>query len=169
MGFTESSIRLDFPDEKYFRFEDLDTYRSLSGLSFKEMDACWYDEENKMFYLIELKDFTEANLFEEQSRYGRTFNLLKKSIDSLVMMLSMFLATSKGNELKSEISFDIPKETKLYFISILHIKETQRDYLNFIRDKYRNEFIAYAKLFSLHHTIVSRKKAIEKFTWVKEP
>lgn len=169
MAYTESNIQLNFPDNNHFRFQDLRTYQKLSGFTFKEMDACWLDTASKTFYLIELKDFSEARLLEELEQNKQIYDLLKKSIDSLVMLLSVFLKTEMGIEMSNEISFNIPLDSKLVFISILHIEETQKDYLNFIRDKYKNKFMAYAKLFDLKHTIMSREKAVEKFDWVNLP
>lgn len=85
-GFTESGITLDFPTNKWFRFEKTDFYRTISGNHFKEIDACWLDVDNNIFYLIELKDYTSTNISEQVEM--RINNLWKKSVDSLQMINS---------------------------------------------------------------------------------
>jgi hypothetical protein len=61
-GFTESNITLNFPDANFFRFATCEGYTALSGNHFKEMDACWFDAKENLFWLIELKDFSLASL-----------------------------------------------------------------------------------------------------------
>nr|WP_321356675.1 hypothetical protein [uncultured Draconibacterium sp.] len=166
MGFTESNITLDFPDNKWFRFEDKSAYQQLSGFSFKEMDACWYDEANQTFYLIELKDFTSGNIENQENATGRVHNLLKKSIDSLQMVLAHQLTTDIGNELEQNMGYTIPTNTQLVFISIIDINQSQRSDLGFIRDTYKNKFKAYEKLFNLKSSVISYENAKQRFTWV---
>lgn len=63
MPITESEISLNFPDDKFFRFENCDGHKNLSNI--KEMDACWYDQQNDTLYIIELKNWENSQLIEE--------------------------------------------------------------------------------------------------------
>lgn len=102
-GFTESGITLNFPTNTWFRLQDCKTYKDNSGYHFKEMDACWLDAENSIFYLIELKDFTNASLENQQNIEQRVRDMVKKSIDSLQMINATLLSTKKGIQFQSEI------------------------------------------------------------------
>ncbi len=77
MPYTESGITLHFPDNNYFCFENCTLYQKYSGNHFKEMDACWIDVANKTFYLIELKDHTNANLNQTET-LNKIVELVKK-------------------------------------------------------------------------------------------
>ena len=87
-GFTESNITLNFPDNNFFRFANCPGYRSLSGYSFKEMDACWYDESCNELWLFELKDFSFASL-DSRTIKEKSWELINKAVDSLAMLLSL--------------------------------------------------------------------------------
>ena len=69
-GFTESGITLDFPSESWFRLQQSKPYSDVSGFGFKEMDACFIetqDDGSKIFFAIELKDFTETSSLAEDN------------------------------------------------------------------------------------------------------
>lgn len=105
MAIIEGSFTLNFPDSNYFRFESCQGYKDIQD-NFKEMDACWYDIANDILYLIELKDWKDGKLVEENdpnfsvqqiqemkrgiSQY-HIHNLVKKSIDSVSMIMSVLL------------------------------------------------------------------------------
>lgn len=169
MIITESSIKLNFPDENFFRFQDKKIYKKLSGFSFKEVDACWLDKTKNIFYLIELKDFTKGNIENKNTRENKIWELVKKSLDCLQLLLSKKLNTNYFQKFKGEDTFDFPNDAQLFFITIIYIKKSQREYLGFIRDAYKNKFQAYQKLFNLKCTIISREKAVERFSWIEIP
>jgi hypothetical protein len=64
MAVTESNITLNFPDNNYFRFQDCEGYRQIQQ-NFKEMDICWYNQSNDVLYIIELKNWRDGKLEEE--------------------------------------------------------------------------------------------------------
>jgi hypothetical protein len=64
MIITESSITLDFPDNNCFRFEKCKGYKDIQN-NFKEMDVCWYEQITDTLYIIELKDWKDGKLMEE--------------------------------------------------------------------------------------------------------
>ena len=169
MAYIESNIKLNFPDSNHFRFQDIEAYKELSGYSFKEMDACWYDTEANVFYMIELKDYTEGNIGERENRLQRTYNLVKKSVDSLCMLLAMFAETKHGKKFIDELPFNIARDCQVVLVSIVNISQEQKEYLGFIRDDYRSKFESYRRLFDLKAVILSRDSAVERFIWVEMP
>lgn len=167
-GFAESGITLDFPTPTWFRFEDIGTYQGLSGFSFKEMDACWLDTTNNIFYLIELKDYTNANLQQGNSD-RRISDLWKKSIDSLQMINSLLQGTAKGQQLQRDIQFSLPEGCVCKYLSIVKIQESQKAELQFINDQYKALFKSYASLFGvLNYSVLTYDSAKKYFgTFVK--
>lgn len=161
-GFTESGITLDFPTDKWFRFEKSDFYSPISGNHFKEMDACWLDNENNIFYLIELKDYTSANLSQNVEK--RVSDLWKKSVDSLQMINSALQQTTKGCTLSEEIGFEIESHYTYKYLSIIKIDPVQKTYLSFMKDKYKNLFKSYATLFGVtNYSLISYDAALNLF------
>lgn len=105
MPITESGITLNFPDNNFFRFEDCQGYKEIQN-NFKEMDVCWYEQTTDTLYIIELKDWHDGKLIEEndptissqkiiemkESISKSNINILvKKSIDSVSMFISILL------------------------------------------------------------------------------
>ena len=134
MPITESNITLNFPDDNYFRFENCQGYKDIQN-NFKEMDACWYDQAKDILYIIELKDWHDGKLKEENdpnvsqeviaenkkgiSKY-RINVLLKKSIDSLSMFLSILLDKQYASKIQSCMPFSITNVTKIKLLSIIN-------------------------------------------------
>lgn len=161
-GFTESGITLAFPTDKWFRFEKSDFYSPISGDNFKEMDACWLDVDNDICYLIELKDYTAANLSDNVDK--RIYNLWKKSVDSLQMINSALQKTSKGVTLANEIGFEMKSHYIYKYMSIIKINPEQKTYLSFMKDKYKSLFKSYATLFGIsNYSLISYDAALELF------
>lgn len=159
-GFTESGITLNFPTNTWFRLQDCKTYKDNSGYHFKEMDACWLDAASNIFYLIELKDFTNASLETNQNIEQCVRDMVKKSIDSLQMINATLLSTNKGVQFQNEIQCPLRQSIIYKYISIIKIKEEQKGYLNTIKDKYNNSFKAYADLFDIqYYSVISYEAA----------
>lgn len=181
MPITESFITLNFPDNNYFRFEDCEGYKKIEH-NFREMDACWYDESNDILYIIELKNWESNSLIEENdpnissekideiktgiSKY-RIHNLLKKSIDSVCMFMSVLLRKPHGNTIQDCSPFTITTHTKIKLLSIINWTDTDSSYVANINTVYRSKFKSYAKLFDIKTFLVLTKdKAIERFDWI---
>lgn len=181
MPITESAITLNFPDDNYFRFEDCEGYKKIQH-NFREMDACWYDKHNDILYIIELKNWESNSLEEENdptvsseeiekmktaiSKY-RTNNLLKKSIDSVCMFMSILLEKPYGNAIQNCSPFTITSHTTIKLLSIINWTDTDSSYVANINTAYRSKFKSYARLFDIKTFLVLTKdKATEKFDWV---
>ena len=78
---TESNITLNFPDNNYFRIQDCEGYKEIQH-NLKEMDACWFNNEENILYLIELKNWENNSLIEENdsSISKEEISLMKSNI-----------------------------------------------------------------------------------------
>ncbi len=183
MPITESAITLEFPDENYFRFEDCAAYKELQHL--REMDACWYDQANNILYVIELKNWENNQLIEENDSNispseieeikkniskSRIKNLVEKSIGSICMITSIILEKPQGNRIRScaPMNFNVDNTTQVKLLSIINWTDTDESYISNINTAYRSRFKAYARLFDIKaYLVLTKQKAIESFDWVK--
>ncbi|MFA8298728.1 MAG: hypothetical protein ACEPOV_01045 [Hyphomicrobiales bacterium] len=166
----ESGITLNLPEDRSFRFENCKSYKEINGFSFKEMDACWYDNKKQTLYLVELKDYSQVPNTREKSRDLIT-NLVKKSTDSLQMVLAMLLDTEHGNKFQAEIGWDLPVGTSLKFISIIKTESYIKKYFQSLNQGYKTKFSPFKKLYNpfidIKAFVINYDKAKEKFEWVK--
>jgi len=161
MPFTESGITLNFPDSNYFCFENCFGFQTLSAFHFKEMDACWFDTENRILYVIELKDFTNADIEDKDKDIAkkRVWNLVKKSVDSLCM----FLAILNNTQFSTKISSCLPPNIKLQdfsikFIHIINCLDKQEG-VQFLRDDFIQKIKPYQMLFDFKFSILTYQQA----------
>lgn len=105
----ESGLRLGFPADS-FRFQELLAYRALSGQSLKEMDFAWH--HNSRLHFLEIRDYRRLegtlNLDDlvpasKESLPRRFSQLIDKLTDSLIIMLSVWAGTQRGNLIASEL------------------------------------------------------------------
>jgi hypothetical protein len=179
--FTESAITLDFPDNLFFRLCDCPAYREIQH-NCKEMDICWYDQSSNTLYLIELKQWDSKLLEEEDTHVSREEiaekkkgilayrlkNLLKKSIDTSCMFMSVLLAKPHGHKIGQCAPFTINGQTSVILLSIIDWQDPDNTYLSVINDQYRSKFKPYAKLFDIRtYLIMSKKQAQQHFGWVR--
>jgi hypothetical protein len=166
MPITESSITLNFPDENYFRFQDCKGYKDIQN-HFKEMDACWYDNSTDTLYIIELKDWSIAILTDTDYSNKRIWDLVKKSVDSICMFMSILLEKPHSIFIQACSPFVISGATKIILLSIVNCKSSDTGYISFINTEYKSRFGSYAKLFEVKSFLVLTKdKAKEKFHWI---
>lgn len=181
MPITESSITLNFPDNNYFRLCDCPGYKAIQN-NFAEMDACWYDKANDILYIIELKNWENNSLFEESDpnytqeqiilkKKGisnhRIGNLLKKSIDTTCVFMSILLGKANGIKIQQCSPFTITNNTTIKLLSIINWTDTDSIYISHINTQYRSKFSSYAKLFDIKHFhVLTKEKASEIFSWI---
>jgi len=181
MPITESSVTLNFPDNNYFRLGDCDGYKVIQN-NFAEMDACWYDKANDILYIIELKNWENNSLAEESDpsytpeqihkmKEGisnhRIGNLLKKSIYTTCMFMSILLGKVNGNKIQQCSPFTISNNTTIKLLSIINWTDIDSTYISNINTQYKSKFNSYAKLFDINTFLVLTKdKASELFSWV---
>lgn len=180
MPIIESSITLNFPDNNYFRLCDCQGYKDIQN-NFAEMDVCWYDQENDILYLIELKNWENNNLLEEsdptytadqiaQMKEGiskhRIQNLVKKSIDTTCTFMSILLGKPNGIEIQKCSPFNISNNTTIKLLSIINWA-ADSTYISMINTAYKAKFNSYAKLFDIRTFLVMTKdRASETYNWI---
>ncbi len=160
-GFKESNITLEFPDENFFRFSSCAGYKVLSGNHFKEMDACWYDSVSNSYWLIELKDFSLASLTTPDTIEKKSWDMVKKAIDSLCMFLSSKHFYPYAASLNPCFPFVPDSRTQYYFITIVHCDNSQKPDIQLLNEKFRRKFSPYAKLFGItNYSVMEHSTAI---------
>lgn len=181
MSITESGITLNFPNENYFRFQDCPGYRAIQQ-NFKEMDCCWFDEDSNRLYLIELKDWGDGTLLEENdgvstaekidemkkriSKY-RIQELFKKSLDSTAMIMSIKLNTPYSSKINDCIPFEINNNTEVTLLSIINWSNPDPSYISTVHSQYKTLFKSYAKLYDIKgYAVMTKSQAEERFDWV---
>jgi hypothetical protein len=181
MPITESGITLNFPDNNYFRFEDCQGYKEIQN-NFKEMDVCWYEQATDTLYIIELKDWHDGKLIEENdpsfsaqkiiemkqgiSKSNRNI-LVKKSIDSASMFLSILLEKPYSPKIQLCAPFIITNTTSIKLLSIINWTNPDVTYVATINTEYRSKFASYAKLFDIKaYVVMTKDKATQVFDWI---
>lgn len=181
MAIIESSITLNFPDQNFFRFEDCDGYRKING-HFKEMDACWYEQTTDTLFIFELKDWGSGRLQEENNptispqeiaerKKGitdyRIRELVKKSIDSSCMFMSMLLGKPYSSNIQRCAPFTISNSTSIKLITIINWTNPDPTYISSLNTEYRSRFKSYATLFDVKAFLVMTKtQASRQFDWI---
>ncbi len=158
-GFTESNITLNFPDNNFFRIADCKSYKALSGNHFKEMDACWFDASENLYWMIELKDYSSANLSSSQTIEQLSWDIVKKAVDSLCL----FLSSKHNYPYSQEIPCfsNTPNEmTQLKIITIIHCDNSRKPDVQAIHNKFRIKFRPYSELFGIkYYAVVEHSQA----------
>ena len=161
-GFTESNITLNFPDANFFRFATCGGYTALSGGHFKEMDACWFDTGSNLYWLIELKDFSLASLSTPETIEKKSWDIVKKAVDSLCMFLSSKHKYPYAANLNQ--CFPVPppdNTTQFKFVTIIHCDIRQKADVQLINDRFKNKFKPYADLFGItQYSVVEHSSAM---------
>lgn len=161
-GFTESNITLHFPDSNFFRFSTCGGYTAQSGNHFKEMDACWYDADDNIYWLIELKDFSLASLTTPDTIEKRSWDMVKKAVDSLCMFLSSKHDYPYSANLNSCFPFIPNHTTQFKFVTIVHCDQTQKPDVQLLNERFRDKFKPYAALFGvINFSVVEHSAAMK--------
>lgn len=161
-GFVESKITLEFPDTNFFRLADCYGYTTLSGSFFKEMDACWYDSQEDIFWLIELKDYSLGTIESKESIDNKSWALVKKAVDSLCMVLSVLHKYPSSKNLTPCFPIIPTDKTSLKFVSIVHCKDIQKPDVQNLNNQFRAKFKPYASLFGIsHYAVMEHSSAIK--------
>ncbi len=177
---TESGITLTFPDNNFFRFQTCEGHKQLQGI--KEMDCCWYDKNADILYLIELKGWQNNKLQEEDdisfdrekikemkegiTKY-RTYDLVKKTIDSLLMFVSILLDKPYSTQIQKCSPFTISNQTTIKLLTIVDWQETDITYMAMLNTKYKTELRSYMKLMNIKtYIVLTKEQAKKQFAWV---
>ena len=178
---TESGITLNFPDNNFFRFENCQGYKNIQN-HFREVDVCWYEQATDTLYLIELKNWGNFTLIEEndpnfsvqqieamKNRISthRIEVLWKKTVDSACMFMSVLLNKPYSANIQACSPFTITNTTKIKCLSIINWTNPDVTYIATVNKKYKEMFKPYADLFDIKAFIVmTKKQAAQRFSWV---
>lgn len=149
--FNESGFRIVLPENCYFRFENIGIYKRLSGQGLKEMDFCWWNEDNGTLYLLEV--FNKYVLSKYVERDGNIGGFLKyivdKTTDSLLMLASAWIPTESGNEILQELPTNCQGYPGPNSISINFLIRGQHDaaLISNLHDRFRGLVLGKTKIF----------------------
>lgn len=167
-GFSESNITLDFPDTLFFRWADCEGYRRQSSNHFKEMDACWYETAQNRYWLIELKDYSLGVLTEDKTIEAKSWELVKKAIDSFCMFLSIKHQYPYAPALDPCVPIAPRPDTVFQLLTIIRCTASQKPHIQLLHEKFRAKFKPYAELFGIqYYAVVEYSKAVEKLPFVR--
>jgi len=160
-GFTESNITLNFPDANFFRFATCKGYTQLSGNNFKEMDACWFDTVENIYWIIELKDFSLASLTTLETIEKRSWDIVKKATDSLCM----FISSKHGYPYSVVLNPCFPNipnnNTQFKFVVVIHSDTGKKADIQLLNEQFKHKFKPYALLFGIsHYAVIEHSTAI---------
>lgn len=152
--FEESGIRVEFPDDSWFRFSAMRAYARLSGQNLKEMDCGWWDDRNGVLWLIELKGegvwHSEATRFMRQCAEGvrtgskappnlkLTHSLLGKALDSLMILAAVWSNTETGIDFSVAMpsgTHRYPGASNIHLLFVVDTAPKRRGLLVTLRDQ----------------------------------
>lgn len=116
----EEGYEFHLPDDRWFRFEDCETYRQLSGKSLKEMDFGWVvsgDEGVRQVWILEAKNIRGARAEavrrgEDEAERGVDHlirELVETLTDGMMLVASAWSGTERGETLLEEIRETAPE------------------------------------------------------------
>lgn len=156
--FIESNISIDFPSQ-FSRICDCTGYTDLSGNFFKEMDVSYFEDSINTYYLIELKDFSLANITEPQFMRKRAWDLVKKSVDSLCFFLCTKHRYPYDINIDPFITRKPDSQTTFQLLNIIHCDPLQQPDIQLLNNLYRQIFMPYARLFNIRYYAVLEHSA----------
>ncbi len=172
--YSESGVNIDLRRYSPFRFEDCGGYRKLKGFNVKEIDFGWWNESEKCLYLLEIKDYTAnpGRLTGEKPADGGKEpsdilkeNLLKKSIDVLLMLSAVWLGTNGSREIKSCFPIQAQHKCNVKIFHLIKCDKSLEPLLHQLNDRLKSEFRGYKILYEnlCTFTIISARQAEKIF------
>ncbi|WP_437763270.1 hypothetical protein WMF27_41910 [Sorangium sp. So ce281] len=143
----ESGFAFTPPDVAWFRFEDLPTYRRLSGAGVAEMDFTYWDPGRGRVVLLEVKDYTGRDAPGHLADC-----LIAKGRDSLVMLQSAWRGgdTGIGATLAGELPERLRVRSRVRLIFVLKVDvATRMKPISTMKDQIAWSIRAYAELLGL--------------------
>ena len=115
-----------------------------------------------------MKDWSIANLTNSNFSEKRIWDLVKKSVDSVSMFVSILLGKPHSTLIQQCSPFTITNTTKIKVFSIVNCEKSDVPFISFINTEYKSRFSSYAKLFDIDTFLVmTKEKAIQKFQWIE--
>ena len=136
------------------------------------MDAsylCQGPDGQRIFYAIELKDFSEAESLADDNMSKRIWDIVKKSVDTLQMFMSAKYQQSFGLALEKEKNVDLHAGvSKAVFVTIVNTKQENTLMVQTLKDKCLNKLKAYSKVWdNVSFTLMTKEQARKCFDFIK--
>lgn len=164
----ESGMRIEYPDSNSFRIGELDAYKRLSGKHLKEMDLGYWDAEKETLWLVELKGESdrllevadehhkETQTGDESIRLERcsrfTHDLMLKTLDTLLIMASIWSGTDEGLNIGEEIPEAIrqyPGHGNVKLAFVIDTAAERKHLLNILKDHVNTRLEGRLALFNI--------------------
>ena len=160
MPITESSVTLNFPDNNYLGYVIVMVTKQFRIILPKWMFVGMI--RRRINYTYE-----QIKVMKEGISNYRIRNLVKKSVDTSCMFMSILLGKTHGNKIQQCSPFTISKNTKIILLSIINWTETDSTYISMMNTQYKSKFNSYAKLFDIKtFMVLTKDKASKLFTWI---
>ena len=125
------------------------------------MDACWYDSVNNVYWLIELKDYSLAVLTKSDTIDKKSWDMVKKAIDSFCMFLSSKHLYQYAENLNPCFPFIPDSATQFNFVTIVHCDIDQKPDIQLLNEQFKRKFRPYAVLFGIaKYSVIEHSTAI---------
>lgn len=119
--YEESGLQITLPDGECFRFQECQSYKSLSGNNLSEMDFGWWDSSKDTLWLLELKDYSHLTPPQRLPDYLLE-KLTNKVTDSLMILSSVWSGSLQGKQILADLPASLqvfpiyPKKLKIVFV-----------------------------------------------------
>lgn len=166
--FNEKTISFELPKGSWFRFENCAGYASIGGASIKEMDVVWYDVKHSTWWLIECKDFTQANIGNRESLEHWIENLSQKTADVFFMFAVVQLKKAGAIELGRCFPKPPANTDSFEVLSVVNCRQNQEPALQFINDAYKHQIKGRCALMGVSkYSVMSYRQAKVFFNWIR--
>lgn len=107
---SEGNLTISVPENRYFRFEDSQTYDSVKANGLTEADLAWMVDEENALWIMELKDYGPQSQGQLAQAREKLRTRLPKNIAHAVLLVSAVWAnTPLGNKLRQDIEQTFPE------------------------------------------------------------
>lgn len=106
---SEGNLTVELPDNRYFRFEQCNTYSRVSAYGITEVDFVWMAERDDRIWIMELKDYGPDSQGELSEALESLRNELPKNlVHAFLLVASVWSETSFGRRLRADIEATFP-------------------------------------------------------------
>jgi len=113
MSYTEEredNLIVELPEDRYFRFENCDTYSRVSSHGITEADFVWMTEEENEVWVMELKDYGPDSRGDlEEAIETLRDKLPKNLVHAFLLVASVWSETPFGRHLRADIEETFPE------------------------------------------------------------
>lgn len=128
----ESGLYFDPPHERCFRIDQSKLAEALcKRFGVQEMDFGWWDESQRIMYLLEVKDYAQAGASFSADHYLN--ECIQKATDCLLLLASIWYGLPYGSDVKLSLPEEwharpaAPPRLHLYFV--IKTPEASKDML----------------------------------------